>query len=252
LPVLPAETQERLHEYADRELIRKGISRPMESVEPGERAVVRYISTRDVDRDSEILDPAGAVMDEYLKNPVVLWNHNYSEPPHAKAAWVRSDEQGLQSKTVYAETPRAEELWQLVSAGYLNAASVGFVPLEYVVNGGPGWTETVKRLGRKWDMAPESFEVVNAIYNKWLLLEYSDVPIPANPQALIQRAKSLGISAKLLGEMGLDNEPETKHGTTEPQRVHVVGYAPEVVRAVDAVDIRQIVQECIATAQGRV
>lgn len=254
LPKLSEDTRERLGQYADADLVRKGIAQPMESVLPGERAVVRYISTRGIDRDSEILVPEGAVIDEYMKNPVVLFGHNYSMPPHAKAEWVKADDRGLQSKTVYAETDAGEEMWQLVSGGYLNAASVGFVPLEYVVNGGPGWAETTKKLGRKWDMAPESFAGVNAIYNKWLLLEYSDVPIPANPEALVQRAKSMGISDGLLKELGLGNTT-TQAGdyakACKAQSIRVVGFAPVVTQS-SAIDIKSIVAEVIATAQGRV
>lgn len=172
-----------------------------------ERSVVRYISTRDMDRDGEILVPEGAEIKEYMKNPVVLFGHNYSEPPHAKAEWVRRDNYGLRSKTVYADTERGNEIWKLIEGGFLNAASVGFITLEAVSNGGPGWKETVGDLSAKWNMRPKEFDGVRGIITKWLLLEYSDVPVPANGSALVQRSKELGISDEMLKSLGLEPPP---------------------------------------------
>ena len=179
-------------------------------VDADERSVTRYISTRDVDRDQEILVPDGAMLEEYRKNPVVLFGHNYSEPPHAKAEWVRKDAYGLKSKTVYADTERGQEVWKLIEGGFLNAASVGFITLEAVANGGPAWKETVGKLGEKWDMKPKEFDGVRGIITKWLLLEYSDVPVPSNGSALIQRSKELGISDELLTALGLEPPPPEK------------------------------------------
>lgn len=177
------------------------------TVNADERSVVRYISTRDVDRDGEILVPEGAEIKEYLKNPVVLFGHNYSEPPHAKAEWVRRDQYGLKSKTVYADTERGEEIWKLIEGGFLNAASVGFITLDAVANGANGWKETVAELAQKWDMKPKEFEGVRGIITKWLLLEYSDVPVPSNGNALVQRSKELGISDELIRTLGLEPLP---------------------------------------------
>jgi len=199
-------------------VLRKARAAVPEEILEGERAVIRYISTRDVDRDGEVLVPKGVDLTAYQVNSIVLFAHNYSNPPHARAEWVRVDDYGVRSKTVYAETERAEELWQLVKGGFLNAASVGFLPSESVVNGGPGWAETVRKLARAWDVDPDAyFGQVKTIFTKWTLLEYSDVPIPSNPAALIEaRAKGLRVSDGLVRELGLAEDSSELEAVEKP------------------------------------
>jgi hypothetical protein len=207
LPMLDAEVAEDVRglvEGVDEACYQRKSVVEKATVDTEERSVIRYISTRDIDRDGEILVPDGAEIKEYMKNPVVLFGHNYSEPPHAKAEWVRRDQYGLKSKTVYADTERGNEVWKLIEGGFLNAASVGFITLEAVHNGGPGWKETVGDLSTKWEMKPKEFDGVRGIITKWLLLEYSDVPVPSNGSALVQRSKELGISDEMLVTLGLE------------------------------------------------
>jgi hypothetical protein len=56
-------------------------------------------------------------------------------------------------------------------------------------------------------MRPKEFDGVRGIITKWLLLEYSDVPVPANGSALVQRSKELGISDEMLKSLGLEPPP---------------------------------------------
>ncbi len=168
-----------------------------------ERAVEGYVSTRDVDRDKEVLDPAGVVLDAYKQNPVVLWAHDYSQPPIAKAEWIRADEYGVKSRRVYAETERGEEVWQLIKGGFLRTTSVGFLPLKRVWKGEPEWSGVVERLKTKWgtDLDKAGAEVITT---KWAMLEYSDVPVPANPYALNTAVgKGLVISEELKRALGV-------------------------------------------------
>lgn len=187
----------------------------MEELEEGERAVIRYISTRDVDRDNEVLDPAGAILDQFNLAPQVLWGHDYSLPPIGKAEWVKADSRGLKSKTVYAETERAEEVWQLIKGGFLATASVGFIPVKRVWKGDTEWRDTVGKYNQKWGVDLEKLGA-QIVTTKWVLLEYSDVPVPANPNALITSiAKGLHISEDMRAQLGLDDEPEP-----EPEEKH--------------------------------
>lgn len=259
LPMLSPEAREHIAEVIEKpedgEIIRKGIVQ-QPSILPDERAVMRYISTREIDRDSEILVPDGAMIEDYKRNPVVLFGHNYSNPPHAKAASIEIDDYGIKSKTVYAQTPRAEEIWQLVSGGFLQAASVGFMPVESVENGGPGWSEVTKKLGKKWALPPEHFAPVKAIYTKWLLLEYSDVPVPSNPTALLLQAKSLGISDETLTTLGIEvNEPieKPKVSIARPNItiIPVVHPIPRV-HPLPQVTVAEAVKEAMATIRGKV
>ena len=47
------------------EVKRVGWAEEIKTLHEGERAVERYISTRSVDRDMEVLDPAGVILDAY-------------------------------------------------------------------------------------------------------------------------------------------------------------------------------------------
>ncbi len=241
LPMLPEETAEQVRELVPdvecAEYRRKSVCEKAQA-DPEERSVVRYISTRDTDRDLEILVPEGAVLDEYRKNPVVLFGHDYSQPPHAKAEWVRADRYGLKSKTIYADTDRGNEVWKLIEGGFMNAASVGFITLEAVANGGPGWAETVGKLSEKWDMRPKEFANVRGIITKWLLLEYSDVPVPSNGSALIQRSKELGISDEMLKSLGL--EPTPVPTEPEPRIIEVTPVVERWCRPVRPIDVRPV------------
>lgn len=213
LNCLPQATQEALRNLEgfsvdDPELEVKRLAAVAEikKLETGERAVERYVSTRDVDRDTEVLDPQGAVLDQFKLAPQVLWAHNYAEPPIGKAEWIRADEYGLKSKTIYAETERAEEVWQLIQGGFLKTASVGFIPIKRIWKGDVDWGATVAKYNAKWDTDLENAGAT-AITTKWLLLEYSDVPVPANINALTYAvAKSLQLSEGLIDQLGIEPE----------------------------------------------
>jgi len=236
---------------------RRQVNAPVESLEEGERAAIRYISTRDVDRDREVLVPKGAMMDHFQLAPQVLWGHDYSLPPIGKAEWVAVDDYGLKSKTVYAETERAEEVWQLVKGGFLSTASVGFLPIERTFKGQQGWAQTVEKLNRAWqtDLEAAGAEIVTT---KWSLLEYSDVPVPANPYALVTAiAKGLNIQPEMLEALGLDEDlTPVIEASTEPRRF-VIPFAQTPKRVIELVstprvDPRVIAIETINQMRGKV
>ena len=152
------------------QFVRKGIVPADLQFENGERSVISYITTGAADRDREIVEPKGAMLDDYRKNPVVLFCHDYSKLPIGKNVWIKSDEKGLIAKTVYAPHEEAEKVYQYRKAGFPLAESIGFVPLEYKDH---TEDERSKNGG------------VRRTFSKWLLLEYSDVPVPANPEALM-------------------------------------------------------------------
>ena len=144
-----------------------------------ERTVTAVISTATVDRDREVLVPSGADLDNYLKNPVVPWSHNSSDPPIGKAIWVKRSHLRLTAKVKFALTERAEEVWQLFKGGFLQAFSVGFMPKEQP---SPPTTEEIIK-NPAWAGARN-------MYRKWELLEFSPVTVPANPEALMLAYKN--------------------------------------------------------------
>ena len=130
------------------------------------------VSSGAVDRDRDVINQAGWRLDNYLKNPVVLWGHQYGMPPIATCKSL-----GLQGGDLLADAdffdektyPFADTIYKIVKAGGLRASSVGFKPLKYNYNAERGGVDI------------EEAE----------LLEWSVVSVPANPEALVQLAATL-------------------------------------------------------------
>lgn len=124
-------------------------------------------STAAVDRQGDSIDQAGWDLGNYMKNPVMLWAHDYSSLPVARAESITVDPmKGLVGTAVFAPAegnPFAEQLKVMVQEGFVSALSVGFIPKERNGN----------------------------IITKSELLEISFVPVPANQEALMLAAKSL-------------------------------------------------------------
>lgn len=146
-------------------LIRKGFTPEDFHFEKGETASIDYISTKTLDRDNDIVEPMGALLSDYQKNPVVLWCHDYKQLPIGKAAWIKSDSKGLVAKTVYAvnSNPLAKQVYKYRKEGFPLAKSIGFIPLQTNPKPGKG---------------------VRQHHLKYLVLEYSDCPVPSNPDAI--------------------------------------------------------------------
>lgn len=255
LPNLPAETREAIEAaegYEPNAIIKRRTSTAVnESLEEGERAVIRYISTRDVDRDNEVLVPGGCITQDFDKAPQVLWCHDYSLPPIAKSEWLKVDKMGIKSKTVYAETERAEEVWQLIKGGFLATASVGFLPVERSYKGDSTWPQLVKDLNAKWEVNLEKLGAT-CITTKWQLLEYSDVPVPANPNALVTAvAKGLTLSEDMIHQLGI--EPEARRFVAEIKREQprIVRVVKEATTRDDSRRVIAIVEDTLARMQGR-
>lgn len=167
-------------------------------VDDDDRTVTAVISTSTVDREKEVLLPKGADYEQYKKNPVVLWAHDYRETPIGKALWIKSARKNITAKVKFAETEKADEIYRLFKGHFLNAFSVGFLPAEDGSH--PPTPDEVKR-NPEWAEAKR-------IYDKWELLEFSAVPVPANPEALATAVKSkdISISQETQDELGIEEE----------------------------------------------
>jgi len=147
------------------------------SEEQEERVLQVVISTGALDRDNDTIAPKGWDLKDYKKNPVVLWAHDYWNPPIAKTrkVWVENDQlKAIAEFTAEEVYPFGYMIYRMCKEKFLNAASVGFRPKEYKVR-----TDEDEH-GYAWD------------FLKQILLEYSIVPVPSNPEALIE-ARSMGI-----------------------------------------------------------
>ncbi|MDR3577064.1 MAG: HK97 family phage prohead protease [Anaerolineaceae bacterium] len=143
------------------------------------------ITTQGPDRGGDIVRAGGAVLDNFRKNPVVLFAHDYSSPPVAKAISITVlPGQGIKSQYQFPQrgiSPRADEIRDLIAAGFMNGVSIGFVPLV---------SADIKSSGDSWNPPQD--------YQSWELLEYSICPVPANADALTQAMKALTKSERTL------------------------------------------------------
>lgn len=184
------------------QLLKKIFNSEIKAINKEERTLTAYVSTAARDRMDEVLSSEGVDLKMFKKNPVVLFAHNYRQPPIAKALWIKRDQDGVLSKMQFANTEFADEIFKLYSDGFMKAFSVGFIPRE--TEDGDG-----KKKPRR-------------TYKKWELLEYSAVPVPANPEALalaIQKGilKNEDLK-KQLGEGDITDPGKNQKAATEPPK----------------------------------
>lgn len=143
------------------------------------------ISTPAVDRQGESVDQNLWDLESYLKNPVVLWAHDYGSLPIGVATnlekQVVDGQAALVAEGKFAPeeaNPFAQQVRRLYDAGILRATSVGFIP-------------SSMRMDGKSESGNE-------------LLEFSFVPVPANAEALsLAQAQKLGLNLGLLAVKGI-------------------------------------------------
>ena len=117
-----------------------------------------------VDREGDSVDPEGWDLENFKMNPQLLWGHNVREyrAPIGKVERIWFEGEGNRKRLMFQpkfdlKDTFAAELYRKVKDGFLNAFSVGFIPLER--NG--------------------------STITKSELLEISLVAVPANPRARV-------------------------------------------------------------------
>ncbi len=167
-----------------------------QNVDEDEGTVTAVISTDAIDRDNEVLSPKGAILDNFLKNPVVLWVHNSFGMPVGKALWIKRGRKKITAKVKFAKTDLGQEVFEMFKGGFLNAFSVGFIVKK-------SHSPTPDEIKKKPELA-EAWR----IFDEWELLEFSVVPVPANQEALATavKQKTLTISDTTLEDMDMDVE----------------------------------------------
>jgi HK97 family phage prohead protease len=133
-------------------------------------------------RDGMIIEADGWMLENFSRNNLVLWCHDYfgGRPPIGKAE-ASIDTQAKQLKALVTfdmGDPFAAEIARKYREGFLNAVSVGFDIQEMTI---PTTTAELSEPRR---------------VSKAELLEISAVPIPADPKALMERQQR-GIDADL-------------------------------------------------------
>lgn len=162
--------------------VRRAATVTPRALEDGSRKVRFCFSDGSVDRIGDTINPRGWETDAFMRNPVALWAHAADAPPIGRASDVGPEGTRLMGTIEFADPSIyafADTIYKLVLGGFVNAVSVGFLPIEYsFVENDParGWGIDFKRQE---------------------LLEVSVVPVPANANALAE-AQAKGIDLRPL------------------------------------------------------
>lgn len=159
----------------------------------GKNTYTAVASTDALDRDREILVPRGVLIENFMKNPVMLNIHQMKHVPVGRVLSVSIDEKSVKFDFEFYDDEISAGLERMYQTGFMNAFSVGFLPKAYVpvwnlddtvtsvaVELPDGTSQTIdfsKYAVRPWGIIPQ-----------WELLEISPVPVPSNPEALLQRS----------------------------------------------------------------
>lgn len=146
-----------------------------------DQTVTVVASSDTKDRDGEVLNPQGWVLDNFKNNPVLLWSHRAEQLPIGKVIDIKTEGNQLVADVVFAEHDFAQEVEKLVRSGMINTTSVGFMPIESDAKGN---------------------------MSKQELLELSFVNVPSNPSALVSREYK-DFQAKV---KAFENKAEVKEG----------------------------------------
>ncbi len=131
------------------------------------------LSTSAPDRSNDVITQSGWALDNYRRNPIVLFGHDHCSLPVARASAVYVSGNKLKAIDRFSNDHElARTVGVLYAKGFLSAVSVGFAPKSFA------WSE--ERGGSGADFFEQE------------LLEHSAVPVPCHQDALIE-ARSMGL-----------------------------------------------------------
>ena len=127
------------------------------------------ISSATPDRMGNSVAVEGWRLENYKRNPVVLWGHDGANLPVGRATrvWVQGGKLKATAELAPASVSQyAERVRGMITAGYLCATSVGFAPI-------------------RMKFSDDKQRPYGIDFLEQELLEFSIVSIPANPDALL-------------------------------------------------------------------
>lgn len=158
---------------------------PIERAQAGQFVIPWVLSDESTDRMGDIISADGWHLDNFKKNPVILWGHGGGgvldgDEPIGKATNLRVEKKRLIADLVFAveESDRAARKFKLANSGYIKAGSVGFKPMK------------VERVEDEEERTRLGLGRYGVLYKEQELLEFSLVAVPANPHALQQSIKA--------------------------------------------------------------
>lgn len=132
-----------------------------------------------VARDGHTIDPNGWQLAHFLENPIFLWGHDDEQPPIGRVTDIGVVQGWLRGVVEYAEAdvyPFADVVFRMVKAGFINAVSTSWLPIE-------------------WKMSNDRSRPGGIDFLEQELLEISQVTLPAQADALVE-ARAIGATGK--------------------------------------------------------
>lgn len=165
----------------------KGVdSFDIKGYDPKTKLFIRGVANaNEVDRMNEVLDPTGIQADSYMKNPVMLLQHNHSAPI-GLTTMLKPESTGILTEGWVGDPAAApltgdqEKARSLVIQKILRAFSVGFIPHEIRM---PTYND-------------QGMQVDPAKILIWEILENSIVAVPCNAGSLFETVKQPEKDAK--------------------------------------------------------
>lgn len=158
-----------------------------------EKYQIRFVlSSPNPDRHDEVVDQKGWKLENYLKNPVVLFGHDQSSFAVGQMVELGIVDGNLEGvvQFAYKENPDAQILFELYAGGYMRAGSVGFGNLKWMFD------EVNDRLTLLENELYE-FSLVNVPANADALAKaYTDMEAKGMDKEVLSRIKRIEISAK--------------------------------------------------------
>lgn len=173
----------------------------------GSKVYRAIASTAALDRDKEVLVPLGVQIENFMKNPVMLHIHQQRQVPVGKVTSITVNKDAVEFSFEFAPTETGKEVQSLYDLGFMSAFSVGFYPKSYmwIEDTTPKQMELTLQNGLKWNMDLTQYkETPRAVITDWELLEISPVPVPSNPEALLQRSFEFAIQKSVETTPGSD------------------------------------------------
>ena len=170
-------------------------------------------------RDNHVIAANAWDLKNFLRNPVMPWAHDTSQPPIAKWIDIGSRGDKLIGTAEYADHdtyPFADTIFRLVKGGFLSAVSTGWIP-------------------REWKFSTDRSRPGGVDFSKVELLECSQVPVPALPTALVT-ARASGIDTGPIYEWAermLDTSDLAVLPRTELELLRNEAKMPKAARAKD-------------------
>ncbi|MCL1813209.1 MAG: HK97 family phage prohead protease [Treponema sp.] len=143
------------------------------------------LSTFDLDRFGERIDPQGWDFKRYMDNPVVEWAHRYDIPAIGKIEGLTVDDDGLHGVVYFNDKsfdPFGWAIGERVKAGVIRAGSVGFRVIEIEIPSNDDSKDGTRLIFRKQELV--EFSICNVPANSFALAKINEQGAKTPPKAL--------------------------------------------------------------------